>query len=56
MGNPHVAFDVEGAENVARPIYFGQAGEPVLDATKRRTEASVRAIERASSDTTPQVQ
>ena len=51
-GNPHVAFDVEGAGNVARPTYVGPAGAPVLDPTERRTEASARAIERASSDPT----
>jgi hypothetical protein len=35
-GNPHVAFDVEGAGNVARPTYFGLAGSPVLDPTCER--------------------
>ena len=35
-GNPHVAFDVEGAGNVARPTYFGLAGSPVLDPTDER--------------------
>ena len=35
-GNPHVAFDVEGAGNVARPTYFGLAGAPVLDPTDER--------------------
>src|SRR5208283_4045609 len=55
-GNPHVAFDVAGAGDVAwsRGI-SAKAGAPVLDPTERRTEASARAIERASSDPTPQV-
>ena len=35
-GNPHVAFDVEGAGNVARPTYVGLAGAPVLDPTDER--------------------
>jgi hypothetical protein len=35
-GNPHVAFDVEGAGNVAQSIYFGLAGAPVLDPTDDR--------------------
>ena len=35
-GNPHAAFDVEGAGNVARPTYFGLAGSPVLDPTCER--------------------
>src|SRR5271166_3955397 len=53
-GNPHVAFDVAGAGDVAwsRGI-SAKAGAPVLDPTERRTEASARAIERASSDPTP---
>jgi len=52
-GNPHVAFDVAGAGDVAwsRGI-SAKAGAPVLDPTERRTEASARAIERASSDPT----
>src|SRR5271166_3310632 len=52
--NPHVAFDVAGAGDVAwsRGI-SAKAGAPVLDPTERRTEASARAIERASSDPTP---
>src|SRR5271157_124392 len=53
-GNPHVAFDVAGAGDVdwSRGI-SAKAGAPVLDPTERRTEASARAIERASSDPTP---
>jgi hypothetical protein len=35
-GNPHVAFDAEGAGNVAQPTYFGLAGAPVLDPTCER--------------------
>jgi len=35
-GNPHVAFDVEGAGNVAQPTYFGLAGALVLDPTCER--------------------
>ena len=37
-GNPHVAFDVEEAGNVARPAYFGLARAPVLDPTCERPE------------------
>ena len=45
--------DVAGAGDVAwsRGI-SAKAGAPVLDPTERRTEASARAIERASSDPT----
>ena len=34
--NPHVAFDVAGAGNVAWSRYFAEPGAPVLDPTDER--------------------